>query len=49
MHVATLLLEVPSIAVGKWTTCWARMPNSTNPIEPYKSQEVPSTSPSKYM
>lgn len=49
MHIATPLLEVPSIAIRKWTTCWARMPNSINPIKLYKSQEVPSTSPSKYM
>jgi len=39
--------KLPTFTIGKWTTSWARIPNSIKLTNLTKLQEVPSTSPSK--
>jgi hypothetical protein len=47
MQVVNLPLDLPTRSIEEWMTSWVGMPSPTEPADPTKLQEIPSTSPSK--
>ncbi len=47
MQVINPPLDLPIPSSKEWTISWAKMPNSTELVDPIELQEIPFTSPSK--